>query len=372
MIKTITAAPVERDNCGFWTHPDYFEPANGNEFGVEGEFDAWKALNRVVGRLKWMECEDNAEELQAAYDAGNCDLSMWQPNPPAGDGWFLASIHDSEDGPVCYWLRPIELDPEALAAHFNNCYAEAFKTEHLVAERDAALNACSLIAEALDITGAVAGDTIARVQQLIGENTALWNENSVRQQHADWSNATFGNVGPIGPLKHLSKEALETAESPDDLSEWADMQFLFWDAQRRAGITDEQITQAMVAKLGINKSRVWPEPKDGEPREHIKADYTVEGEPAPVKYIVILQRAWCNDSGSGINYHSDLVEFDKRDKAIKYGFELQDSDDFNIGVLTNGVLTSFDWMAKPLAETKDSLARIASGIGIEGNADGKA
>lgn len=95
----------------------------------------------------------------------------------------------------------------------------------------------------------------------------------------------------------------------------------------------------------------------------------VEGEPAPVKYIVILQRAWCNDSGSGINYHSDLVEFDKRDKAIKHGFELQDSDDFNIGVLTNGVLTSFDWMAKPLAETKGSLARIASGIGIEGNAD---
>ena len=99
------------------------------------------------------------------------------------------------------------------------------------------------------------------------------------------------------------------------------------------------------------------------------AGFTVEGEPAPVKYIVILQRAWCNDSGSGINYHSDLIEFDKRDKAIKYGFELQDSDDFNIGVLTNGVLTSFDWMAKPLAETKDSLARIANRIGIEGNAD---
>ncbi len=173
MIKTITAAPVERDSHGFWTHPDYFVPANGNEFGVEGEFDAWKALNRVVGTLDWMECEENAEELQAAYDAGDCDLSMWQPKPPAGDGWFMASIHDTEDGAVCYWLRPIEFDPEALAAHFDNCYAEAFKTEHLVAERDSALNACTLIAEALGITGAVAGDTIARVQQLVGENAAL-------------------------------------------------------------------------------------------------------------------------------------------------------------------------------------------------------
>ncbi|HFT3633675.1 DUF550 domain-containing protein [Klebsiella pneumoniae] len=98
----------------------------------------------------------------------------------------------------------------------------------------------------------------------------------VRREHAEWSQATFGNVGPVGPLKHLSKEALEAAEQPGDLSEWADMQFLLWDAQRRAGITDEQITQAMIDKLAVNKQREWPEPKDGEPRLHIKA------QPAPV------------------------------------------------------------------------------------------
>ncbi|HFO4393433.1 TPA: hypothetical protein ACHJWK_005297, partial [Escherichia coli] len=22
-----------------------------------------------------------------------------------GDGWFIGSIHDTEDGPVCVWLR---------------------------------------------------------------------------------------------------------------------------------------------------------------------------------------------------------------------------------------------------------------------------
>lgn len=92
----------------------------------------------------------------------------------------------------------------------------------------------------------------------------------VRSEHAEWSQATFGNVGPVGPLKHLSKEALEAAADPEDLSEWADMQFLLWDAQRRAGITDEQITQAMIEKLAVNKQREWPEPKDGEPRLHIK------------------------------------------------------------------------------------------------------
>lgn len=96
----------------------------------------------------------------------------------------------------------------------------------------------------------------------------------VRSEHAEWSQATFGNVGPVGPLKHLSKEALEAAEQPGDLSEWADMQFLLWDAQRRAGITDEQITQAMIEKLAVNKQREWPEPKDGEPRLHIKEQPT--------------------------------------------------------------------------------------------------
>ncbi|WP_241662993.1 DUF550 domain-containing protein [Salmonella enterica] len=98
----------------------------------------------------------------------------------------------------------------------------------------------------------------------------------IRREHAEWSDKTFGDVGPVGPLKHLSKEALETAAEPDDLSEWADMQFLLWDAQRRAGISDEQITLAMVEKLAVNKKREWPEPKDGEPRLHIKE------QPAPV------------------------------------------------------------------------------------------
>ncbi|EDQ5496699.1 DUF550 domain-containing protein [Salmonella enterica] len=98
----------------------------------------------------------------------------------------------------------------------------------------------------------------------------------IRREHAEWSDATFGDVGPVGPLKHLSKEALEAAAEPDDLSEWADMQFLLWDAQRRAGITDKQITLAMVKKLAVNKKREWPEPKDGEPRLHIKE------QPAPV------------------------------------------------------------------------------------------
>ena len=110
------------------------------------------------------------------------------------------------------------------------------------------------------------GDMAAPAQPVIPEQTE---RERIRREHAEWSDATFGNVGPVGPLKHLSKEALEAAADPDDLLELADMQFLLWDAQRRAGIPDDFITVAMIEKLEINKKRQWPEPKDGEPRLHI-------------------------------------------------------------------------------------------------------
>ncbi|MCB5324487.1 hypothetical protein LH412_21080 [Yersinia intermedia] len=52
--------------------------------------------------------------------------------------------------------------------------------ETLKSERDSALNTCSMIAEALGITGAVAGDTIAKVQQLVAESAALKAENCIQ------------------------------------------------------------------------------------------------------------------------------------------------------------------------------------------------
>ena len=127
----------------------------------------------------------------------------------------------------------------------------------------------------LEADGELEAEGSIEAKRLLSRRTAMLQgkaepRDDVRSEHAEWSQSTFGDVGPIGPLKHLSKEALEAAAEPEDLSEWADMQFLLWDAQRRAGITDEQITQAMIDKLAVNKSRQWPEPKDGEPRLHIK------------------------------------------------------------------------------------------------------
>ena len=37
-------------------------------------------------------------------------------------------------------------------------------------------------------------------------------------------------------------------------------------------------------------------------------------------FIVIQQYAWCNDGGCGIEYASDLIQFNNRDEAISHGF----------------------------------------------------
>ncbi|UAN41771.1 DUF550 domain-containing protein [Enterobacter sp. JBIWA008] len=129
----------------------------------------------------------------------------------------------------------------------------------------------------------------------------------IRDRHAAWSQETFGDVGPVGPLKHLAKEALEAAAAPDDLSEWADLQFLLWDAQRRAGISDGEITAAMEEKLKVNMARQWPEPKDGEPRLHIK-------EP---------------DNALAIPDGYVVVPIEPTEDMIVYGFESEPDEDFS-------------------------------------------
>lgn len=126
----------------------------------------------------------------------------------------------------------------------------------------------------------------------------------IRREHAEWSDATFGDVGPIGPLKHLSKEALEAAADPSDPLEWADMQFLLWDAQRRMGISDEFITRAMIEKLAINKARQWPEPKDGEPRQHIKELPAPVKQPSNAEQVADLY-ALCWKPGDVVTYTPD-------------------------------------------------------------------
>ncbi|QLF85348.1 hypothetical protein STSR3_64 [Salmonella virus STSR3] len=108
-------------------------------------------------------------------------------------------------------------------------------------------------------------------QEVLGGEIVAYNKvPEVRAQHAEWSDQTFGavdKVGGVGCLKHLAKEAIEAAENPCDLSEWADIQLLLWDAMRRE--ESQTISRRLRKSLKSTKA-IPPEPKDGEPRHHIK------------------------------------------------------------------------------------------------------
>lgn len=106
----IVPLPVERDQYGYWTHPAYDEFCNGREHIPSDEFNAWMDAKG----LAWTVDYRDEEDIDPAVDG--YDISKWQPEAPAGKGWFVGSIHDTEDGAVCIWLRnKSETSPEAAA-----------------------------------------------------------------------------------------------------------------------------------------------------------------------------------------------------------------------------------------------------------------
>jgi len=94
-----------------------------------------------------------------------------------------------------------------------------------------------------------------------------------------WSEKTFGPNdvrGPIGPLKHLEKEAKEAQDavgSDELLEELADCLFLIVDATWRSGFWTTDLLNAAVAKLDKNKDREWPSWEGADPNgavEHVR------------------------------------------------------------------------------------------------------
>lgn len=99
MTTEFKPIPVERDQYGYWTHPLYDEFCDGRESISPHEFNAWLDKNGLEWKVEYRD-EDDVDP-----DVDGYDISAWQPETPAGGGWFVGSIHDTEDGAVCIWLR---------------------------------------------------------------------------------------------------------------------------------------------------------------------------------------------------------------------------------------------------------------------------
>lgn len=95
--------PVEVNRCpgtGYWSHPQL------PQFGEDREaFEAWfvgQGLSVAWDEMEWSGSQDHPYWTE---DAAHC--LGWEPEVPAGEGWFKLSIHDSDNGPVCTWARRV-------------------------------------------------------------------------------------------------------------------------------------------------------------------------------------------------------------------------------------------------------------------------
>lgn len=103
----LVAAEVKRDEDGYWNHPDF--PTGDTEATYcQGESFMHEEFVRDYGmQLEAVMLDDSSTDTVAAwceYERGD-GCPNWAPKPPAGEGWFLLSIYDTEDGPAALFGR---------------------------------------------------------------------------------------------------------------------------------------------------------------------------------------------------------------------------------------------------------------------------
>lgn len=101
-MQQIKPMEPQRGRDGYWTHPDV--PV----IETTEQFNAWQAEQGFQCSVVMLDGDDGvgSEDAQKRYfEDGDTDILVWQPSKPEGEGWFIVSIHDTEDGPACLWIR---------------------------------------------------------------------------------------------------------------------------------------------------------------------------------------------------------------------------------------------------------------------------
>lgn len=129
-----------------------------------------------------------------------------------------------------------------------------------------------------------------------------------------WSERTFGppaDRGPAAPADHMQSEASEVAANPGDIVSYADQLILLNDQIWRAGFEPEDVVEAALAKMSINKDgREWPE-AGSTPADKQTNHTTEEGDEVPVPPFVDLnghtQNNWVYVKGRGFVLEGNVV-----------------------------------------------------------------
>ena len=84
------------------------------------------------------------------------------------------------------------------------------------------------------------------------------------------------------------------------------------------------------------------------------------------EFMVVLASAWASPGvGFGIGYDCDYRRFPNRTEAVKHGFALRGSDDFNIVIVRGDQLIWFGWMEKEIKESRKTMAAIAAACDVK-------
>lgn len=97
----IERTPVVRDADGYWTHPHLPEFSENTSAKT---LLAWETAQELESHVAMFEYDAPADHPY--YTNGSTNISDWHPTRPEGDGWFLLSIHDTENnGPMAWFAR---------------------------------------------------------------------------------------------------------------------------------------------------------------------------------------------------------------------------------------------------------------------------
>jgi hypothetical protein len=114
-INQLKPVDVIRDQYGFWVHPEYQNYWNIS-FGEGVDFctdSQWEKLEMNLG------IDTKVVELPHMDENDDYDMSLISDQvinnlKPDGEGWFIFSIHECNDGPVAWWAKPKNALPEAV------------------------------------------------------------------------------------------------------------------------------------------------------------------------------------------------------------------------------------------------------------------
>lgn len=106
MKEKLLPVDVVRDAAGYFIHPMiagmYWDEGTPAE-----EVNRWYLQHGVYTTFTSMWDDDEQTESITGMETAK----DWEPPRPEGEGWFLISVFDGEDGPVAQWAHPIDNIP---------------------------------------------------------------------------------------------------------------------------------------------------------------------------------------------------------------------------------------------------------------------